>query len=274
MISHTLGNPFDIDSIVGLCKKYNLWLIEDNCDALGSKWDNINVVNFRIVSSFSFFFSHHMTTMEGGLIACSRLDIAEQMKILRSHGWLRNVDQIGYNIVDGDLDPRYTFANWGFNLRPTEIQASFGLHQLTKLKDFNLKRNKLAGIFFNYICHAIYYMEFLFGKIICVNTNTLLKKEANIKTLKGKVIFKDWPEAINAVMEYFQTPGGIPGFGDWTDHLDEFDPFRDGKAATRMGTYLHWMIQGFEDGLDRETIMANAAERYAKKWGTDKVIVA
>ena len=126
-------------------------MIEDCCEALGSKWDNINVGNFGIVSSFSFFFSHHMTTMEGGLIACSRLDIAEQMKILRSHGWLRNVDQIGYNFVDGDLDPRYTFSNWGFNLRPTEIQASFGLHQLKKLNDFNTKRNKLAVRFFNYI---------------------------------------------------------------------------------------------------------------------------
>ena len=92
-----------------------------------------------------------MTTMEGGLIACSKLDVAEKMKILRSHGWLRNVDHIGYNIVDVDLDPRYTFSIWGFNLRPTEIQDSFGLHQLTKLKDFNLKQNKLAGILFNYI---------------------------------------------------------------------------------------------------------------------------
>ena len=87
-----------------------------------------------------------------------------------------------------------------------------------------------------------------------------------------KVIFKNWPDAIDAVMDHFQTPGGIPGFGDWSDYLDEFDPFRDGKAAYRMGTYLKWLIQGFEDGLDREIIMADAAERYAHQWGNDKVI--
>ena len=125
--------------------------LADCCEALGSKWDNVNVGNFGIMSSFSFYFSHHMTTMEGGLIACSKLDVAEQMKILRSHGWLRYADQIGYSLSDCDLDPRYTFSNWGFNLRPTEIQASFGLHQLIKLKEFNRRRDKLAAIFFKYI---------------------------------------------------------------------------------------------------------------------------
>ena len=150
-IVHLMGNPCNMDTIQQIIHDNDLILIEDCCEALGAKWDNINVGNFGIASSFSFFFSHHMTTMEGGLIACSKLDIAEQMKILRGHGWLRNVEQIGYNLVDGDLDPRYTFSNWGFNLRPTEIQASFGLHQLKKLNDFNTKRNKLADIFFNYI---------------------------------------------------------------------------------------------------------------------------
>jgi hypothetical protein len=89
---------------------------------------------------------------------------------------------------------------------------------------------------------------------------------------EGKVIFKDWPGAIDAVMENFQVPGGIPGFGDWSSLIDELDPFRDGKAAYRMGTYLHWLIQGFEKGMEREEIMADAAERYRKQWGDDKVL--
>jgi hypothetical protein len=92
------------------------------------------------------------------------------------------------------------------------------------------------------------------------------------KLPKGKVIFNNWPDAIDTIMEHFQTPKGIPDFGDWSDYLDEFDSFRDGKGAYRMGTYLHWLIQGFEQGLDREIIMADAAERYAKEWGSDKVI--
>jgi hypothetical protein len=89
---------------------------------------------------------------------------------------------------------------------------------------------------------------------------------------EGKVIFKDWPSAINASLEYFNKPESIPGFGDWTSILDEFDPFRDGMAAYRMGTYLKWLIDGYENGLEREEIMENAAERYKKKWGEDKVI--
>jgi len=86
------------------------------------------------------------------------------------------------------------------------------------------------------------------------------------------IVFENWPVALDKTIEHFMTSNGIPSFGDWSDHLDEFDPFRDGKAANRMGTYLHWLIQGFEDGLDREIIMADAAERYAHQWGNDKVI--
>ena len=91
---------------------------------------------------------------------------------------------------------------------------------------------------------------------------------------KGKVIFKDWPEALDAVMEYFQSEKGIPGFGDWTSIIDELDPFRDGKAAYRMGNYLNQLISGFEKGLDRKAILENAAEIYAKEWGSDKIVIA
>jgi hypothetical protein len=89
---------------------------------------------------------------------------------------------------------------------------------------------------------------------------------------EGKVTFKSWPEAIDALMDHFRTSGGIPGFGDWSEIIDEFDPFRDGKAANRIGTYLHWLIQGYERGLNSDIIMAEAARRYSKVWGSDKVI--
>ncbi len=88
----------------------------------------------------------------------------------------------------------------------------------------------------------------------------------------GKVIFKDWTTTIKAVMEHFDTPGGIDGFGDWSKIIDDLDPFRDGKAAYRMGTYLHWLVQGYNQGLDKKTALFQAATRYKKKWGEDKVI--
>jgi hypothetical protein len=90
---------------------------------------------------------------------------------------------------------------------------------------------------------------------------------------RGKVVFKNWPETIDALMEHFQSERGIPGFGEWGDEfLYEMDPFRDGHAARRLGTYLHRLIQGFDQGLDRETVMADAAEMYIQEWGSDKII--
>jgi hypothetical protein len=86
-----------------------------------------------------------------------------------------------------------------------------------------------------------------------------------------KVIFKSWPDTIEALLEHFQSPDGIPGFGDWSSIIDEFDPFRDGKGAYRMGTFLQWLMKGFESGKDKNIAMVDAVEMYCKKWGYDKV---
>lgn len=87
----------------------------------------------------------------------------------------------------------------------------------------------------------------------------------------GRVVFSDWATLWNACLEHWRRPGGIPGFGDWSPMLDEFDPFRDGRAAERMGTYLQWLLEGFRAGLDREIVMADAAQRYSARWGKDKI---
>jgi hypothetical protein len=87
----------------------------------------------------------------------------------------------------------------------------------------------------------------------------------------GRVVFKGWDTLWDALVEHWASPGGIPGFGDWSPMFDELDPFRDGRAAERMGTYIQWLIEGFKAGLDRETVMADAAERYCEIWGKDKV---
>ncbi len=88
----------------------------------------------------------------------------------------------------------------------------------------------------------------------------------------GRVVFTDWPSLWSACTEHWARAGGIPGFGDWSSMLPELDPFRDGRAAERMGTYLRWLLEGFDQGWDREKIMAVAAERYAARWGTDTII--
>ncbi len=88
----------------------------------------------------------------------------------------------------------------------------------------------------------------------------------------GRVVFREWDVLWTACLEHWRWPGGVPGFGDWSPVLHELDPFRDGRAAERMGTYLQWLLEGFDAGVDRETVMADAAERYAARWGCDKVI--
>ena len=84
-------------------------------------------------------------------------------------------------------------------------------------------------------------------------------------------VFTDWEGLWEACDQHWSTPGGIPGFGDWSAILDGLDPFRDGRAAERVGTYIKWLIEGFQAGGDRETVMAGAAERYCALWGSDKV---
>jgi hypothetical protein len=94
---------------------------------------------------------------------------------------------------------------------------------------------------------------------------------SRIYKLGEKVVFQGLPLLWEALMEHWNKQA-IPGFGDWSPIMDEFDPFRDGKAAHRMGTYLHWLIQGYEKGQDREVILADAAAKYCKQWGRDKVV--
>ena len=87
----------------------------------------------------------------------------------------------------------------------------------------------------------------------------------------GKVVFKDWETLWHTLIDHWEK-GPINGFGDWSPILDDLDPFRDGKAAYRMTTFLHWIIEGFKQGLDRNMILADASERYAQEWGVDKII--
>jgi CDP-6-deoxy-D-xylo-4-hexulose-3-dehydrase len=145
---HLMGNPCSMDRIKEIAQKHGLIIIEDCCEALDSMYAGVKVGNFGLCGSYSFFFSHHMTTMEGGMVVCRDEELADRLKILRAHGWLRNVENSKFPLDSYNVDPRYAFVNWGFNLRPTDLQAGFGLCQLEKLPDFNQRRKLLAKRFF------------------------------------------------------------------------------------------------------------------------------
>ena len=79
----------------------------------------------------------------------------------------------------------------------------------------------------------------------------------------GRVVFTDWDSLWEACTDHWSTPGGVPGLGDWGEMLAEIDPFRDGRAAERMGTYLKWLIEGFREGSNRETVLADLPCSYS-----------
>lgn len=147
---HLMGNPCDMDRITELCKKHNILILEDCCESLGAKFKGRNVGTFGVASAFSFFFSHHLTTMEGGIVCCNDKSLSDTFRLLRAHGWARNTK---YTTVEtpADIDPRYMFLNWGFNLRPTELQAAFGLEQIKLVQEFHDTRVNNATYFKKYL---------------------------------------------------------------------------------------------------------------------------
>ena len=134
---HLVGNPCDIKGVMEIAHRHNLFVIEDACEATGAEIDGQKVGSFGDLATFSFFFTHHITTIEGGMVMTSNEELAELARALRVFGWVRDLrdrDEIAARYQD--IDPRFLFVNTGYNLRPTEIQGAFGIHQIKKLDKF------------------------------------------------------------------------------------------------------------------------------------------
>ncbi|MEQ8396080.1 DegT/DnrJ/EryC1/StrS family aminotransferase [Thalassobaculum sp.] len=148
MIVPVYGNPCDMDAITDICERHGLILIEDCCEALGATYDQRPVGQFGAVGTFSFYYSHHMTTLEGGICVTNDPEFAELGRILRAHGWIRETEN-RQSWIDKypDIDPRFLFVNTGFNLRATELQGAMGSVQLPKLAGFVETRRSNAAWF-------------------------------------------------------------------------------------------------------------------------------
>lgn len=153
-VVHLMGSACDMDRVLDIAQRHNLLVLEDCCEALGARWRGRSVGSFGLGGAYSFFFSHHIVTMEGGAVVVNDDELADHMRALRAHGWTRNVTSGRFDVSPFDVDPRYAFVNWGFNLRPTELQAAFGLRQLARLPGFNQRRNVLAERFFSIIART------------------------------------------------------------------------------------------------------------------------
>ncbi len=150
MIINLLGNPNEFNEIEKIAKSKNIFFFEDNCESMGAIYRKKFTGTFGIMGSFSTFFSHHMSTMEGGLVLTDDEELHQIMLCLRAHGWTRNLPKnnlIGRTKSDNYFDESFRFILPGFNLRPLEMSGAIGLEQLKKLPKFIEERRKNALIF-------------------------------------------------------------------------------------------------------------------------------
>ena len=141
MLVSVLGLVPNMDEVVRLCLEHDVILLEDSCESMGSKYKDQKLGTFGIMSSFSTYFGHHISTIEGGFISTDDKDLYELLISLRSHGWGRDLSkttqkklQKEWNV--SEFDTLYTFYYPGFNLRSTDLQAKIGLGQIDKLNEW------------------------------------------------------------------------------------------------------------------------------------------
>ena len=169
MLAHSLGNPFNLDVVTALCKKYNLWLVEDCCDALGASYNGQLVGTFGDIATLSFYPAHHITMGEGGAVFTNNAELRLIAESFRDWGrdcycppgkdntcdkrfcWTKK--ELGGDLPDG-YDHKYTYSHLGYNLKITDMQAACALAQMDRVEEFIAKRranfsylkNRLASV--------------------------------------------------------------------------------------------------------------------------------
>lgn len=166
-LSPVLGNPPDIDKLLSICEKYDLKLILDNCDSLGTKWKGKYLNEYSVASSCSFYAAHHLCTGEGGMVSTNDKGL---MKVMNSMAhWGRDCTCIGADNMsltgscgnrfskwlkdyDGIVDHKYVFSNMGYNLKPLDLQGAIGLVQLSKFTEIQARRKRSKAVIERIVC--------------------------------------------------------------------------------------------------------------------------
>ena len=168
MMVHVLGNSCNMARMMDVVARYKLLVVEDTCESLGS---TVHVAGEQKYlgtcgdfGTFSFYYSHHMTTGEGGAVCCHTVEDINLLRCLRAHGWSRHrFDRDKVDAQSPGIDARFHFVNTGFNVRPLEVQGAMGLVQLQKLAQFNQNRvenvNTIRAAVLN---HSRYTGQFVF----------------------------------------------------------------------------------------------------------------
>jgi CDP-6-deoxy-D-xylo-4-hexulose-3-dehydrase len=143
---HPLGLTLDQNDLTSFAKEFDLVLINDTCESLGSWRDGQHAGTAGVASSFSFYFSHHITTMEGGGVGTNEDAFADDLRAIRSHGWSRDrSDVLDWTSGVSLTDSKFLFVTTGYNIRPMEIQAAIGINQISDIDVFVSKRRSIAS---------------------------------------------------------------------------------------------------------------------------------
>jgi len=194
VLIHVLGNSSNVKKISDLARDNNIYLIEDTCEALGSKYNNKYLGTYGDFGTYSFYYSHQITSGEGGMIVCKTKENYDMLKSLRSHGWDRE-------IYKKNKKKEFNFINSGFNLRPMEINAAIGLSQLKRFKKMTKIRTKNRDLIINNLKNSSKWKKQFsfftnndkvepswFGLPILLNSNYINKKEKFLKYLNNSGI--------------------------------------------------------------------------------------
>ena len=243
MLAHTLGNPFDLDVVMAFARKHDLWVIEDNCDALGAEFDGKKTGTFGHLATCSFYPAHHITMGEGGAVLINDpklIRIAESMRDWGRDCWCETghdntcKNRFGgqYGQLPFGYDHKYVYSERGFNFKITDIQAAIGLSQMERMESFAEKRrhnhkyltNKLEELIGDYIITDKAHPKAIpswFGCTITLKDNFPGDRHALLQYLESKKIGSRLLFAGNILKQpgYLDIPHRVVGSLENTDRV-------------------------------------------------------
>lgn len=205
---HPLGRAIDLQKYGDFCASNNLHLIEDCCESLGAHWSGAHVGTMGLAATFSFYFSHHISTIEGGMIVTNELALADDLRGLRAHGWIRDrSDKDDWTTNYPEFDPRFLFASVGYNVRPTEIQARIGSIQLRRLDEMLTTREELATTVCEWARTSAPWLELIGADTLDRATSSKRRDRTNSWMTLPFRLRPEAPADRNAVVQYLEKCG-------------------------------------------------------------------
>lgn len=237
MVVNLLGNPNDFSTLKRIVAGRDIRLIEDNCESMGAEFESKQAGTFGVMGTYSSFFSHHISTMEGGLVVTDDEELYHIMLSLRAHGWTRNLPKFNHVVGEKSDDPfkeSFRFVLPGYNFRPLEMSGALGIEQVKKLPMIVAERRKNAAVLQDVMGnHPDLLIQREIGKSSWFGFSLVIRPGSSMtrEQLLGRLTeigFESRPIvagnfAKNEVMKYFDA--SIHGALSNADHIDRYGLF-------------------------------------------------